>query len=178
MAVRVMRDHFLSGSLSIKRLLLKQSLSQLKSLMCFWWRNTSVSMAMHSSQRSGYLEIKRSELSSQHPLGKLFSFFGSSSHFREVNNLTSSTRHSWLHYVVFFSIRIEEHRDASTQSEGKGWPQSLSSAKYQTSKNSDPRPTQHSSCSDIRQSIPKGNLYKTHQLENAQQFGAYTLTNH
>lgn len=60
-----------------------------------------------------------------------------------------------------FTIWIEEHRGVSTQSEGKGWPQSISSAKYQTSKNSDPRPTQHSSCSDIRQSRPRGNLYET-----------------
>lgn len=79
------KGSFLSGSLSVQRLLLKQSLSQLKSLMCFWWRNTPVSMATRSTQSSGYLEIRKPELSSQHPLGKLFSFFRSSSHFREEN---------------------------------------------------------------------------------------------
>lgn len=93
--------------LSFKLCLRSSLLSQLKSLMCFWWRNTPVSMAMHSTQSSGYLEIKKSELLSQHPLGKLISFFGSSSHFGEENNVTSSILHSWLHYVVF-SLPSEE----------------------------------------------------------------------
>lgn len=45
--------------------------------------------------------LRNQEISSQHPLGKLISFFGSSSHFGEENNVTSSILHSWLHYVVF-----------------------------------------------------------------------------